>query len=94
MNQDLFEKMIDEEKSNKKELKKNMYGENYGTPWSKEEETKLLNQIFEDKNIEQISAEHKRSQASIHYKILQIRREITRHASTYWERRALTEQKL
>ena len=82
---DIFEQMIDEENLNSKaqhnkEVKKTIvkdyvkdkYGENHGTQWSKDEENILLKSIEDDKTINQIAIEHKRSNYSIHSKIVQI----------------------
>lgn len=55
----LFEQMIDESSEKK----------NYGAPWTKEEEDKLLQEINENKTVDQISKDHKRSVGGILGKI-------------------------
>jgi hypothetical protein len=61
MQKSVFEDMIDDESNT-----------NHGTFWTKQEENNLLESIKENKSIDQISKDHKRSKGAIYGKLQQI----------------------
>lgn len=68
----LFEKMIDEE----------TVVSNHGAPWTLEEEENLLKRVKENKTIDQISKEHKRTVGSIRGKLCNIAVKMHENASS------------